>query len=69
MKQNYPVWKTPSGERVACVEKIKVMQQNIDELLGVAQDLFEDGVLMGIDSEQLRSHLALLMNKLVNPYK
>jgi len=69
MKKSYPVWRATSGEKVACVEKIKVMQQNIDELLGVAQDLFEDGVLMGIDQDQLKSYLALLMNNLVNPYE
>ncbi len=68
MEESYPIWKTPSGEKVSCIEKIKVMQQNIDELIAISQDLFEDGILMGIDPEQLRKYLADLMYQLVNPY-
>ncbi|MBP9741903.1 MAG: hypothetical protein KBD37_00945 [Burkholderiales bacterium] len=58
---NRSMWYGPNGEMVACAEKMKVMQQNIDELRQVAQDAFEDGVLMGIDQEQLRRCFAQLM--------
>lgn len=68
MKEKYPVWHSSAGEIISCVEKIKVMQQNIDELRLIAQDLFEDGVLMGIDQKQLKSYLSSLMNSLSNPY-
>lgn len=68
MGPDYPLWTTPSGEKVTCVEKLKVMQQNLDELSGMAQDLFEDGILMGVDPEQLRTYLLLLINNLINPY-
>ena len=64
-----PIWKSPSGEIVACTEKIKVMQQNIDELSQLAQDAFEDGLLMGIDPVQLRQYFVDLMLQLKNPYK
>lgn len=40
------------------------MQQNIEELHQVAQDVFEDGVLMGIDPKQLRLYLERLMASL-----
>jgi hypothetical protein len=63
------IWHTASGEKVACTEKLKVMQQNIDELEQMAQDAFEDGILMGIDPIQLREYLIKLMRKLKNPYK
>lgn len=66
---HYPVWKKPNGDIVSCAEKIKVMQQNIDELKQMAQDLFEDGILMDIDSQQLRNYLGDLMHSLSSPYE
>ena len=59
-----PIWLTAAGEKVSCIEKIKVMQQNIEELQQMAQDVFEDGVLMGIDPKQLRQYLEQLMHSL-----
>ena len=57
-------WQTSDGNKIACTEKLKVMQQNIDELSQIAQDAFEDGVLMGIDPQQIRQYLSDLMLKL-----
>lgn len=68
MTVKYPVWKTVEGKKVSCTEKIKVMQQNIDELQQMAQDLFEDGILMDIDPRQLKQYLQELMQNLYNPY-
>lgn len=65
---DYPVWLSDNGEKVTCVEKIKVMEQNLDELQIIAQDAFEDGILMGISAEQLRQYLASMMLSLKNPY-
>ena len=62
------VWKSPSGQIIACTEKIKVMQQNIEEIQQMAQDAFEDAILMGIDPEQIKSYFATLMQNLHNPY-
>mgnify|MGYP000007458909 CR=1 FL=1 len=69
MTVKYPIWKTVEGRTVSCTEKIKVMQQNIDELQQIAQDLFEDGILMDIDPEQLKNYLQQLIRDLQNPYK
>ena len=33
----FPVWRTPEGEPVSCVEKIKVLNENLAELRGLAQ--------------------------------
>jgi hypothetical protein len=65
---NFPVWHTPEGEPVSCVEKIKVLNENLSELRDLAQDALEDGVLMGCDEAQLREVLAGLIAGLVNPY-
>lgn len=68
MKLQMPIWRDASGDKVACTEKIKVMQQNIDELYQLAQDAFEDGILMGIAPEQMKDYLAQLMQGLKDPY-
>jgi hypothetical protein len=65
----FPVWHTPEGEPVSCVEKIKVLNENLAELRGLAQDALEDGVLMGCDEAQLREVLAAIVAGLVNPYR
>lgn len=64
-----PVWRDEMGETVACTEKIKVMQENMQELFQTAQDAFEDGLLMGCAENQLRDYLQQLIAGLDNPYR
>jgi hypothetical protein len=64
-----PIWRSPQGEVVSCVEKLKVLRENLDEIRQICQDAFEDAVLMGCDEAQFRSVLAELVQKLQNPYK
>lgn len=65
----FPVWRTQEGEPVSCVEKIKVLNDNLAELQALAQDALEDAVLMGCDERQVRQVLADLLGGLVNPYR
>jgi hypothetical protein len=65
----FPVWRTPEGEPVSCVEKIKVLNENLAELRALAQDALEDAVLMGCDERQVRDVLAGIVTALVNPYR
>ena len=65
----FPVWLTPEGEKVSCVEKIKVLNENLAELRVLAQDALEDAVLMGCDERQVREVLAGIITGLVNPYR
>ena len=65
----FPVWRTPDGKPVSCVEKIKVLNENLEELRGLAQDALEDAVLMGCDEKQVREVLAAIITGLVNPYR
>ena len=32
------VWRSPSGEVVACVEKLKVLRENLEEIQQLCQD-------------------------------
>jgi hypothetical protein len=66
---DFPTWLTPEGEKVSCIEKIKVLNENLAELRDLAQDALEDAVLMGCDERQVRDVLAGIVAGLVNPYK
>jgi hypothetical protein len=68
-KSEFPVWLTPQGEPLSCVEKIKVLNENLAELRALAQDALEDAVLMGCDERQVREVLAGIVAGLVNPYR
>jgi hypothetical protein len=65
----FPEWRTPEGEKVSCIEKIKVLNENLSELKALAQDALEDAVLMGCDERQVREVLSGIVAGLVNPYK
>lgn len=62
------VWRSPEGEVVACVEKLKVLRENLEEIQQMAQDALEDAVLMGCAEEQFRAVLKQLADSLENPY-
>ena len=64
-----PIWRQSDGEPVSCVEKIKVLNENLEEIREMAQDALEDGVLMGCDETQLRETLHKLIDVLDNPYR
>jgi hypothetical protein len=68
-KLDVPTWRTPEGELVSCLEKIKVLNENLEELRALAQEALEDAVLMGCDEAQFRDVLHRLAEGLVNPYK
>jgi len=63
-----PVWLQPSGAPVSCLEKIKVLNENYRELAQLAQDAFEDALLMECDEAQVRQALRELVDSLRNPH-
>ena len=65
----WPIWIRDDKSIVSCTEKIKVMKENFDELKLIAQDAFEDGLLMEVSHEQLKKTLHKLVDELQNPIK
>ena len=63
------VWRSPSGEIVSCVEKLKVLRENLEEIQQLCQDALEDAVLMGCDERQFKQILTNLVQLLENPYR
>ncbi len=65
---SFPTWRQSDGKPVSCIEKIKVLNENLGEIRQLAQDALEDGLLMGCSEEQLRQVLRDLVDSLKNPY-
>jgi Mor family transcriptional regulator len=62
------IWRSTEGKIIACVEKNKVLQENLVEIRQVCQDALEDAILIGCDEQQFLSVLAELVAQLKNPY-
>ncbi len=62
------VWHAPDGSALSCREKIKVLNENLEELQQMAQDALEDAIIMGADEQQIRAVLQRLVSSLENPY-
>jgi hypothetical protein len=63
-----PRWRSPRGEVIACVEKLKVLRENLDEIRQNCQDALDDAVLMGCDESQFRHALTDLIANLQSAY-
>lgn len=61
---SHPVWRKPDGTPVSCTEKIKVLNQNLDELRQVAQDALDDAILMGCSERQIKAAFIALLDNL-----
>ena len=62
------VWRAPDGSALSCREKIKVLNENLEELQQMAQDALEDAIIMGADEQQIRDVLQRMVRDLENPY-
>lgn len=63
-----PVWRRPDGVPLSCREKLKVLNENLEELRQMAQDALEDAIVMGCDEAQVRDTLGRMLQGLKNPY-
>ena len=63
-----PRWRSPGGELIACVEKLKVLKENLEEIRQGCQDALDDAVIMGCDERQFREALLELIAGLQSAY-
>lgn len=63
------IWRSPTGEIIACVEKNKVLQENLAEIRQICQDALDDAVLMGCDEQQVRAVFTELVASLETSYQ
>ena len=62
------VWRQPDGRPVACREKLKVLNENLEEIREYCQDALEDAVLMGCEEGQVREVFEAIVRSIRNPY-
>ncbi|KIM00287.1 hypothetical protein CCC_03075 [Paramagnetospirillum magnetotacticum MS-1] len=62
-------WRQPDGSPVACVEKLKVLEENLAEFRTLALELLEDAVLMGCDPELVRDVLKAEVEAVDTPFR
>ena len=53
-EMDFPRWVRPNGKIVACTEKLKVLNDNYEELHMMIKDALEDALLMGCSEAQVR---------------
>lgn len=63
-----PTWRKPSGSPVSCTEKIKVLNENYEELRALAQEALDDALLMGCSEQQIREVLRQMIDGLRASY-
>ncbi len=54
---------------MSCLEKIKVLNENLTEIRELCQEALEDAVLMGCDEPQVRQVLQELLDSLETPFE
>ena len=64
----YAIWTRADGTVVSCTEKVKVMNENLDELSQMLQDAYEDGLLMEVTPQQIKDVLHKLVDALYDPW-
>ena len=64
-----PEWMDPDGVPVSCLEKIKMLNENIVEIREMCREALEDAVLMGCDEKQIRAVLLEMVRSLQEPFK
>lgn len=63
------VWRQPDGKPVSCIDKLKVLNENLEEIREMCQEALEDAVLIGCDEAQVREVLMNLVKDLETPFK
>ena len=67
--QHAVIWLQEDGKAVSCEEKLKVLNENLEEIRQFCQDAFEDALLMGCEEQQIRQVFASVVDSLENPYR
>lgn len=62
-------WKDKKNKAINCDEKLKVLNENFEEIKNVTQSAYDDAVLMGCSDNDFKSKLILLIKNLKFSYK
>ena len=62
-------WLGKDKLKISCKEKIKVLNNNIDELQEMISDIYDEAILIGIDEKQLKEVLIKIVKNIKNNLK
>lgn len=62
-------WKTKDDEIISCEEKIKVLNENHEEIKILLQNSFDDAILMGCEEDDFKLKIQDLINNLEFSFK
>lgn len=57
-------WQEVDGRAISCTEKIKVLDENFDELRQLAQDTLDDAILIGCSEASMKQAFHRLIDSL-----
>ncbi|MFT8309472.1 hypothetical protein [Acetobacter malorum] len=63
------LWLQDDGQPLSCQEKLRVLDENWQEVQEILHDAFEDAVLMGVSEQGMRAHLTDLVASLQSPHQ
>ena len=73
MTDNNPLipkyWIGKDKKKISCKEKIKVMQNNLDEFQEMLNDIYDEAILIGIDESQFKKVLLDFIRNMKNNLK
>ena len=62
-------WIGKDKKKISCKEKIKVLNNNFEELYEVMLDTYDEAVLLGIDEVEFKKFLISLIKNMKNNLK
>ncbi len=66
----YPkFWQSNKNKKIACKEKIKILNSNIDELQDLINQIYDEAILMGVKKNQIEEIINNLANNLSSKLK
>ena len=63
MSKSKYIWISKSNEIISCDEKLKVLNENFDELESNFQNFFDDAILMGCDENDFKKKVLEMVHK------
>ncbi len=57
-------WRGRDGQAIACREKLKVLNENLEEMRSICQDALDDAVALGCDPESFRAIVGAMLARL-----
>ena len=64
-----PCWTKPDGTPVSCTEKVKVLNENYEELRAMLKDALEDALILGCAEDHVRASFHALIDSIESDVK